>query len=389
MEKIRRRPTLASLSPNQIRKKTTPGRTLSLGNAAGSHCRRAPPKRTRAGERLMRFPWPARNRRNDELQEEIQAHLKLAERQALESGRTKKKAQSAARREFGNVSIAEETTRDMWAARWLSDFFQDLRYAVRTLRQKPGFATVALLTLALGIGATTVMFTLISGVLLKPLPYPQPDTLVAVNGHTDTWNAEIFGQQNVASPDFLDLQRASYSLDLAGALFNGATLSEPGEPEYVDLREISPNLFSVLRIGLAQGRAFLPEEDRTGATPVMILGYSFWQRHFAARPDTLGAAVVLDQKRYTIIGIAPAGLKLYGQEADVYTPLAQDTAGYLRNRGAPPVHVLGRLRPDATLAQAQAELQSIGHHLAEQYADTNAGHSFLAQQIRPEVGDVG
>ena len=336
----------------------------------------------------MRFPWPARNRRNDELQEEIQAHLKLAEREALESGRTRKEAQSAARREFGNVSIAEETTRDMWAARWLSDFFQDLRYAVRTLRQKPGFATVALLTLALGIGATTVMFTLISGVLLKPLPYPQPDTLVAVNGHTDTWNAEIFGQQNVAYPDFLDLQRASYSLDLAGALFNGATLSEPGEPEYVDLREISPNLFSVLRIGLAQGRAFLPEEDRTGATPVMILGYSFWQRHFAARPDTLGAAVVLDQKRYTIIGIAPAGLKLYGQEADVYTPLAQDTAGYLRNRGAHPVHVLGRLRPDATLAQAQAELQSIGHHLAEQYADTNAGRSFLAQQLRPEVGDV-
>jgi predicted permease len=336
----------------------------------------------------MRFPWRARNRRNDELHEEIEAHLTLAEREEMECGRTKKEAHFAARREFGNVSIAEETTRDMWGARWLTDFFQDLHYAVRTLRHKPSFATVALLTLALGIGATTVMFTLINGVLLKPLPYPQPDKLVAVNGRSDNWNAEIFGEQNVAYLDFLDLQRASRSLDLAGALFNGGTFSEPGEPEYVDLREISSNLFSVLHVNLAQGRAFLPEEDRTGATPVMILSYSFWQRHFAARPDALGAAVVLDQKRYTIVGIAPAGLKLYGQDADVYTPLGQDTAGYLRNRGAHPVHVLARLRPDATLAQAQAEMQSIGHHLAEQYADTNAGRSLSAQPLRPEVGDV-
>jgi predicted permease len=336
----------------------------------------------------MRFPRPGRNRRNDELQEEIQAHLTLAEREEMESGRTKKEAQSAARREFGNVSIAEETTRDMWGARWLTDFFQDFHYALRTLRHKPGFATVALLTLALGVGATTVMFTLINGVLLKPLPYPQPDKLVAVHGHSDNWKAEIFGEQNVAYPDFLDLQRASRALDIAGVLFNGATLSEPGEPEYVDLREISSNLFSVLRVSLAQGRAFLPEEDRAGATPVMILGHSFWQRHFAGSSDALGASVVLDQKRYTIVGIAPAGLKLYGQDADVYMPLGQDTAGYLRIRGPHPVHVLARLRPDATLAQAQAEIQSIGHHLAEHYADTNAGRSFLAQPLRPEVGDV-
>jgi len=336
----------------------------------------------------VRFQWLARDRRNEELQEEIQAHLTIAEREEFESGRTKKEAQSAARREFGNVSIAEETTRDMWGARWLTDFFQDFRYAIRTLRQRPGFAVVAIVTLALGIGATTVMFTLINGVLLKPLPYPQADKLVAVNGHSDTWNAEIFGEQNVAYPDFLDLQRASHALDMAGALFNGATLSEPGEPEYVDLREISSNLFSVLRVSLAQGRAFLPEEDRAGATPVVILGHSFWQRHFAGRSDALGASVVLDQKRYTIVGIAPPAFQLYGQEAEVYTPLGQDTAGYLRSRGAHPVHVLARLRSDAALPQAQAEMQSIGHHLAEQYADTNAERSFLAQPLRPEVGDV-
>ncbi len=336
----------------------------------------------------MRFALWGRKRRDAELEEEIQAHLTLAEREEMESGRTGKEAQAAARREFGNVSVAEETTRDMWGWRWLADFFQDVRYAVRTLRQRPGFVTVALLTLALGVGATTVMFTLINGVLLKPLPYPEPDRLVAVHGHTDTWNTEIYGEQNVAYPDFLDCRRESRSLEMAAALYNGGTVSKPGEPEYVDLREISSDLFSVVRVNLAQGRAFLPDEDRTGAAPVMILGHSFWQRHFAGRPDALGASVVFDQKRYTVVGIAPAGFRMYGDEADVYTPLGQDTAGYVRSRGAHPVHVLARLRPGATLGQAQAELTLIGRHLAEQYADTNANRGFVAQPLRPEVGDV-
>jgi predicted permease len=336
----------------------------------------------------MRFPrWPGK-RRNQELREEIQAHLTLAEREEIESGRTTEHARIAAHREFGNVSIAEETTRDMWGARWLIDFLQDLRYAIRTLRQRPGFAAVALLTLALGVGATTVMFTLINGVLLKPLPYPEPNKLIAIHGKSDSWNAAIYGEQNVAYPDFLDIQHASRSLDLAAALFNGGTLSQPGEPEYVDLREISPNLFSVLRVNLAQGRAFLPEEDRIGAPPVMILGYGFWQRHFAARSDVLGTSAVFDQKSYTLVGIAPPGFKLYGEEPDVYTPVGQDTARYVHNRGAHPVHVFARLLPGATLAQAQSEMQAIGHHLAEQYADTNAKRTFLARPLRPEVGQV-
>jgi predicted permease len=336
----------------------------------------------------MRFALWGRKRRDAELEEEIQAHLTLAEREEMESGRTGKEAQAAARREFGNVSVAKETTRDTWGWRWLVDFFQDFRYAVRTLRQRPGFATVALLTLALGVGATTVMFTLINGVLLKPLPYPEPDRMVAVHGHSDTWNTEIYGEQNVAYPDFLDCRRESRSLEMAAALYNGGTVSEPGEPEYVDLREISSDLFSVVRVNLAQGRAFLPDEDRAGAAPVMILGHSFWRRHFAGRPDALGASVVFDQKRYTVVGIAPAGFRMYGDEADVYTPLGQDTAGYVRSRGAHPVHVLARLRPGATLGQAQAELTLIGRHLAEQYADTNANRGFVAQPLRPEVGDV-
>src|SRR5947208_7077570 len=317
----------------------------------------------------MKWAFWRRERRNEELKEEIEAHLLLAEREALESGMTKKEARQIARREFGNVGITEEVTRDMWGGRWLFDFFYDLRYAVRGFRQRPGFVAVSLLTLALGIGATTVMFSLVSGVLLKPLPYQQPDRLVAVNGHTEGWNEKIYGEQKLAYLDFLDCQRESHSLDLAALVYNSGTLSAPGDPQYVDYFEISPELFSVLRVPLALGRAFLPEEDKIGAAPVAILGYSFWQRRFDASAKVLGSSIVLEQKRYTIVGVAPAGLRLYGNEPEVYTPLGQDPAGYLHSRAAQPVHVVRRLRPGARVEQAQAAVALTGSCLAAAFAD--------------------
>jgi putative ABC transport system permease protein len=157
----------------------------------------------------------------------------------------------------------------------------------------------------------------------------------------------------------------------------------------VDYYEISPELFSVARVSLAMGRAFLPEEDRTGATPVAILGYSFWQKRFDGRTDVLGSSIVLEQRQYTIVGVAPSGFKLYGDEPEIYTPLGQDPAGYLHNRAAQPVHVVGRLRPGATLAQAQAEVALTGSRLAQAYADTNKGRSLQVKPLRPDVGDTG
>ncbi len=210
-----------------------------------------------------------------------------------------------------------------------------------------------------------------------------------MNGQSDEWNAEILGEQNVAYLDFLDCARQSRSLTIAAALYSGGTVSEPGEPEYVDLREISSSLFSVLRMPIVKGRSFLPEEDRRGATPVAILGNGFWRRHFAERAEALGSSVVLDGKRYTVVGIAPAGLKLFGDEADIYTPVGQDTARYVWNRAAHPMHVVARLQPGTTLSQAQTELALLGHHLAEKFPDTNAGRTFRVQPLRPNVGNVG
>jgi predicted permease len=336
----------------------------------------------------MKWPFKTRRQRNLELEEEIAGHLTLAEREEAQAGQSNADARSSARREFGNISVAEETTRDMWGSRWFQDFLQDARFAIRTLAKRPGFLTVALLTLALGIGATTIMFTLIEGVLLRPLPYFQPDKLVVMNGHTEMWNVTAFGEQNVAYLDFLDCQRASKSLDLAGSVFDGGTLSAPGEPEYLDLREISPNLFSVLGVPLLKGRAFRPEEDHIGADPVAILGYSFWQRRFAGNPETIGSTLVLDEKRYTVVGVTEPAFRLRGSEPDILTPVGQATAAYLQNRRSHPVGVVGRLRPGASITQAQAELVLIGRNLAEQFADTNAGRSFIVQPLRPNVAAV-
>ena len=335
-------------------------------------------------QRLLR-----RERMEEQLDKEVRFHLEQHASELIAGGVEPREARRRALLTLGGAEKVKEECRDARGTRWLEDLWQDFRYALRMVRQHPGFSAVAILTLALGVGASTIMFTVVNGVLLRPLPYPQPDKLVAVHGHADNWNTKVFGEQNLAYPDFLDCERESHSLTLAGALFDGGTVSGSGDPEYVDLQEISSNLFSVLRVNLAQGRAFLPEEDRAGAAPVIILSYSFWQRHFAGRPEALGASVTLGGKLYTVVGITPAGFRLRDAEPDVMTPLGQDTAKFLQSRGPHPIGAVGRLRPGATLAEAQAELSLIGRHLAEQYKDTNANRSFVAQPLRPNVGDIG
>jgi predicted permease len=329
-----------------------------------------------------------RKRMEAQLEKEMRFHLDQHTAELMARGIDPGEARRRARMALGGPEQVKEQCRDARGTRWLEDSWQDFRYAMRMLRQHPGFAAVAILTLALGVGASTVMFTVVNGVLLRPLPYPDPEKLVAVNGHNDTWNAKLFGEQNVAYPDLLDFERESHSLTLAGILFNGGTASGAGEPEYVNFNEISSDVFSVLRVVLAEGRTFLSEEDRPGAAPVMILGYSFWQRHFGGKAGVLGSSLVLDGKSYTIVGIAPAGFRLYDSEPDVCTPLGQDTAKYLQNRAAHPVHVLARLRPGRTLAEAQAEFSLMGSRLAAQYKDTNADRSFVVEPLRPYVGDV-
>jgi predicted permease len=329
-----------------------------------------------------------RGRMEEQLDKELRFHLEQHTADLIARGRTPEEARREARLILGGPEQVKEECRDARGTRWLDDLWHDFRYALRTLRQRPGFTAVALLTLALGAGATTVMFTLIDRVLLKPLSFPQPERLVRVHGHSSMWNVAAFGEQNLANLDFRDCQQASRSLDMAGMVFNGGTLSEPGDPEYVMLFEASANLFSVFAVPLARGRAFLPEEDRLGGAPVAILGYSFWQRHFAGDPSAVGASLVLDGKRRTVVGIAPFHFGLDGTEADVYTPMGQDAQPFMQGRRAHPVTTIARLRPGATLAQARTDLALFGSGLAERYPATNKDRTFRAATLGPDVGDV-
>jgi len=325
-----------------------------------------------------------RNQMEDQLARELRFHLEQHAADLIAHGCDPAEAHRQARLALGGPEQVKEQCRDARGTRWLEDLWQDLRYALRTLRQKPGFAAVALLTLALGIGATTVMFTLVNGVLLKPLPYPQPDKLAQVSGHLENSH---WAFQYLAYPDLLDIRRDVHSIDLAGWVFNTATLSAPGEAEYEQQFEMTHNLFSVLGVRPFRGRTFLPEEDRPGGAPVAVIGYSLWQRHFGGNPDVLGTTLVLDGTRRTIVGIAPPRLELDG-EGDVYTPLGQDTAPYLQNRGAHPVRGLARLRSGATLEQARAEVAALGKGLEAKYPDSNKGRSLRVELLRPAVDDV-
>jgi MacB-like periplasmic core domain len=314
-----------------------------------------------------------------QLEKELHFHLDQHATDLIARGHAPHEAQRQARLALGGPEQVKEKCRDARGTRYLEDLLQDARYALRTLRLQPAFAVIALLTLALGSGATTVMFTVINGVLLKPLSYPEPERLVTLHEQTqDDPSGWPFAYLN-----FVDCKRESRSLaPMAAVRDGGGTVSEPGEAEYVSGRQISSEMFSVPGISLVRGRAFVPEEDQPGAAPVVIISHRLWRQRYGEDPKALGRQLVFNGKPYTVVGIAPAGLRLLG-DADVFTPLGQNTEPIMRNRDMHPgIHVLARLRLGGTLAQAETELALIGRHLAEQYPKSNEGHCGAATSAR-------
>jgi predicted permease len=321
----------------------------------------------------------------DELEKELRFHVEQRTAEFIAQGFSPEEARRRAHLAIGGPEQAKEKCRDARGTRWLEDLLQDTRYALRTFRQRPGFAIVALLILALGIGATTVMFTIINSVLLRPLSYPESENLMTVHGSLEKFG-EFWGFSN---PDFLDLRRGSRSLDVAAWTYAGGTISEPGAPEYVDGRLISAEIFSTLGITPLHGRAFRPEEDVPGAAPVAIISYGLWQRAYGGDAAAIGRPLVFEGKAYTVVGIAPSSFQLSG-DAEVLTPLGQNTDPRTQNRAARFIHVVARLRPGVALTEAQAELTLFSRHLAEQFPVSNAGLSMLARPLQQElVGDVG
>jgi predicted permease len=330
-----------------------------------------------------------RSRVESEMETELRFHIEAYAEDLIRNGIPREEAMRLARVEFGGLGQVKEECRDARGTRWLQDLLQDFRYAVRILVQKPGFAAVTMLTLALGTGATTVMFTVVNGVLLRPLPYFDPGKLVALQEKTD-WSTSQGDLWAFAYPNYLDCKRESQSLDLAAWRYSGGTVTGEHEAEYVDGFQISSELFSVLGVTPSRGRSFLPEEDRIGAVPVMIISDGLWQRLFAGNPAAIGMPLVFEGKSYTVVGIMPPVFRLNEDAGDVFTPLGQDSSAAMQHRGQHPgINVVARLRPHVRIGEARTELALIGRHLSEQYPESNKGRSFIADPLRPDVGDVG
>src|SRR5438105_1510609 len=263
----------------------------------------------------------------------------------------------------------------------METLFKDIRYGIRGLLKRPGFTAIVVITLALGIGANTAIFSVVNAVLLRPLPYEDPSRLVVVHEGKEgnSWTT-------VAYDDFNDFRDRQKSFDQVAAfsapwIFN---LTGAGEPAQFNGQYVSANLFSMLGVGPIEGRDFVSDEDRPGSQKgVVILSYGFWQRQFGARRAVIGQAVNLDAQSYTVIGIAPPNFKI-GEESDLWVPLALNPLNS-RGRLIRYLSVVGRLKPNATLAGAQNDLSLVARGLEQQYPDTNKGFGVQLVPLHEEV----
>jgi len=263
----------------------------------------------------------------------------------------------------------------------METLLQDVRYGLRMLRKSPGFTVVAVITLALGIGANTAIFSVVNGVLLNPLPYPQPEQLVALYQRTVQ-----FSEASIPYPDFLDWQRENRSFSaLAAYRHEDFNLTGIGEPERLKGEMVSATFFPLLGVKPVVGRTFTESEDQLGGAPVVLISEGLWKQKFGSSPDAVGRSLDLNGAPYTIVGVISAGFHYrnenFHEDKDVYVPIAQWNNPLFRDRHTGMgMDAVGRLRPGVTLEQAKADMDSVAAHLAQIYPDSNkdSGVSLVA-----------
>ena len=322
-----------------------------------------------------------RKRMMEDLDQDIRDFIERETNDNIERGMPPEEARYAALRKFGNAARVKEDTREVWNFVWLEQLWQDMRYGLQQLRRNPGFTGVAALTLALGIGANTAIFSVINAVLLTPLPFPHPDRLVQI------WEKDphIGLDQGVVSPyNFLDWQSQSQDFE-AMAAYQHEHFSLTGGPLPVGLsgRRVSADFFRVLNIRPMLGRDFLAHEDRPGAGHVAIISYSTWQDHLHGDPEIVGKAITLDGESYTVIGVMRADFPSSDLGSDVWITPGFELKGLSRSHHG--LFAIGRLKPGVTLAAARSEMDTIAKRLAQQYPDTNAQSGILLVPLLEEI----
>src|SRR5882724_1401208 len=260
-------------------------------------------------------------------------------------------------------------------------FWQDVRYGLRVLLKNPGFTAIAVLTLALGIGANTALFSVVNAVLLNPLPFASPDELVAVYAKSPT-----FAESSIAYPNFLDWQKDNQSFaSLCAFRSDDFNMTGAGEPERVHIHMISAEFFSALGLQPLLGRAFRPEEDKAGGGPVAILSDGLWSRKFGSARDVLGKNITLNGKAYTIIGVAPGHITGLS-DTDIFVPIGQWNDPTFRDRRiSMGMNSIGRLKPGVTIEQAGSDMTRISENLAVAYPEADKGMGVTLVPLKTDV----
>src|SRR5262245_43595398 len=319
-----------------------------------------------------------RDRFDRELEEEMRFHLEMKAQENAEAGMGPMEAQYAAQRQFGNQTLLQEVSRDMWGFRSLEALFQDLRYGARMLLKNPGFTLIAVITLALGIGANTAIFSVTSAILLRPFDFHDLDRLVWVYETAPRQGNFLSG---MSPADFADLSRQQKVFaGLAAFRLSNSNLTGGGEPERVRNSEVTAGFFRLLGFEATLGRAFLPEEEQAGRGQVAVLGYGLWQRRFGADPKIVGATISLDEKAYTVIGVMPEKFD-FPKPGELWTPLALSNEAW-NERREQSLQVVARLKPGVELGQVNSEVEMLAARLAEQYPQTNAGRGATVRLLR-------
>ena len=318
-----------------------------------------------------------RSRLDRDLEEELTFHLaKSAEKKSDGSG-DPEEAAHAARRQFGNVSSVKGRSREMWTFVSLESLWRDIRYGARALCKSPGFTVVAVLTLALGIGANTAIFGVINNVLLSPLPYKDPQQLVAM-------------KQNDSLLNTIDIQRQASAFSSGGGV-NIEDMDYTGGTEPIQIRAayVDAGFFETLGLAPLLGRTISPEEDVKGGPRLIVVSYAFWENFLSSDPHALGRTLTLSGNAYTVIGVMPAGFALPRERADIFVSLWVAYPEAAAFRGVHFMHTYWRLKPGVTLAQAQAEMREIDRQLAEQYPDNERDRRTILVSLREQlVGDI-
>jgi putative ABC transport system permease protein len=327
------------------------------------------------------WDWLLRRRqREEELDEEVQGHLRMAAQERMEQGESLEEARTSSLREFGNVTLVKEVTRDMWGFGWLETLLQDLRYGARMLRKNPGFTAVVVLTLALGIGANTAIFSVVDAVLLHPAPYVKPAQLVEISEKSPQGEPD-----GVSVGDLTDWEAQNQAFQGLAAYrqWEFHTLTGAGEPDEVWVSPVSDNLFQLLGVNAAVGRAFVPNESQA-----VVLSHQYWRSHFSADPAIVGKGLALDGKPYAVVGVAPSDFEFPRANTQMWIPLAFSAADKNDHENRS-LSVIARLKEGVALKQAQAEMNILARRLAIAYPKTDAGWSAPIEPFRrQEIGGI-